>query len=58
MEKINTDLIYCFKTDRIDFMSTEEVPWTLDGEFGGRKTAVTIKNEHKAIEIKVKKKPS
>lgn len=58
LEKINTDLIYCFKTDRIDFMSTEEVPWTLDGEFGGRKTAVTIKNEHKAIEIKVKKKPS
>ena len=58
LEKINTDLIYCFKTDQIDFMSTEEVPWTLDGEFGGRKTAVTIKNEHKAIEIKVKKKPS
>lgn len=58
LEKINTDLIYCFKTDRIDFMSTEEVPWTLDGEFGGRKTAVTIKNEHKALEIKVKKKPS
>ena len=58
LEKINTDLIYCFKTDRIDFMSTEEVPWTLDGEFGGRKTAVTIKNEHKAIENKKKKKPS
>ena len=58
LEKINTNLIYCFKTDRIDFMSTEEVPWTLDGEFGGRKTAVTIKNEHKALEIKVKKKPS
>lgn len=56
LEKINTDLIYCFKTDKIEFMSEEEVPWTLDGEFGGRKTNVVIANEHKAIEIQVKKK--
>ena len=28
-------MIYSFKSDEVEFMAREEVPWTLDGEFGG-----------------------
>ena len=33
--KIDTDQMYCFKSASLRFESEEEVPWTLDGEFGG-----------------------
>lgn len=50
----DTDLIYSFKTDKISFYSEIEVPWTLDGEYGGIHTAVRIQNCHQAVEIMVK----
>ena len=34
MAEDNTDLIYSFKTKKLTIESDEEVPWTLDGEFG------------------------
>ena len=34
--KIDTDQMYCFKSASLRFESEEEVPWTLDGEFGGK----------------------
>jgi YegS/Rv2252/BmrU family lipid kinase len=52
----NTDLIYSFKTSRITFSSKEEVPWTLDGEYGGSPTEAVIENQQQALEILVKKK--
>lgn len=52
----NSDLIYSFKTDSIRFYTEMEVPWTLDGEFGGVHTQVEIKNRRQAIEIMVKHK--
>ena len=47
----DSDLIYSFKTNEIKFTSKEPVGWTLDGEFGGEHTELTIKNLQKRIEI-------
>lgn len=52
----DTELIYSFKSDRISFLSEEEVSWTLDGEFGGSHRDVNICNLQKALEIMVKNK--
>ncbi len=47
----DSDLIYSFKTNEIRFLSKEPVGWTLDGEFGGEHTNLTIKNLQKRIEM-------
>ncbi|MBO5303819.1 MAG: YegS/Rv2252/BmrU family lipid kinase [Lachnospiraceae bacterium] len=52
----NTDLIYSFKTSQLNFLSEEEVAWTLDGEFGGSLQEVNIRNLQQAMEIMVKNK--
>ncbi|SKB57022.1 lipid kinase, YegS/Rv2252/BmrU family [Lachnospiraceae bacterium] len=44
-----------FKSKRIRFESLEEVPWTLDGEFGGRPRVVELENMHKALQMIVPK---
>lgn len=49
----DTDLIYSFKTDRVHFTCKNEIPWTLDGEFGGDHQEVTVRNIHRALELKV-----
>ncbi len=51
MQDIDTDCMYCFKTSQILFMSEDEVPWTLDGEYGGHQRKVSIQNEMQALEI-------
>lgn len=50
----NTELIYSFKTGEIRFDTEIEVPWTLDGEYGGAHQQAVIKNWHRAVEIMVK----
>ena len=45
--------VYTFKTKKITFDSVEEIPWTLDGEFGGEQDYVEIENVQKAMEIMV-----
>lgn len=50
-QNIDTDLMYCFKTARLEVESKEEVSWTLDGEFGGRHTSVVIENRKRALPI-------
>lgn len=52
----NTDLIYSFKTNHICFYTEKEVPWTLDGEYGGAHKTVVVDNCHKAVEIMVQRK--
>lgn len=47
----DTDMIYSFKTDEVKIVAKSEVPWTLDGEFGGDHTEVTVKNICKAIDM-------
>lgn len=50
---IDTDAMYCFKTSKVSFESEDKVPWTLDGEFGGKHKKVHIENACKAIEIRI-----
>ena len=35
IEQMDSKYMYTFKSGRIMFESIEEIPWTLDGEFGG-----------------------
>ena len=46
-------LIEQVDTKKITFDSVEEIPWTLDGEFGGEQDYVEIENVQKAMEIMV-----
>ncbi len=50
----DTDLIYSFKSSKVSFLCEEEVPWTLDGEYGGSLRDITVQNEQKALDIMVK----
>lgn len=50
---LDTDYMYCFKAAHVTFESEEELPWTLDGEFGGIHRKVDIENLHRALEIKI-----
>lgn len=54
---INTDCMYCFKTNELRITSEEEIAWTLDGEFGGKHREVNIKNQMQALCIKVPDEP-
>ena len=51
MAEDNTDMIYSFKTRQLTIETDEEVPWTLDGEFGGNHSYVDIENRHKALNL-------
>lgn len=53
IEQVDTKHMYTFKTRKITFDSVEEIPWTLDGEFGGEQDYVEIENAQKAMEIMV-----
>lgn len=51
---IDTNAMYCFRTDKVVLESEKAVAWTLDGENGGSHTRVEIRNICKAIDIRVK----
>ena len=48
---IESDMLYRFDTDSLEFESSEEVKWTRDGEFGGAHSHVKIQNLHEAVDI-------
>ena len=48
-----SDRIYSFKTDELRISPYQAIPWTLDGEFGGEQTQITIKSMHRALNIRV-----
>ena len=50
----DTDLIYSFKSRKLTITSEDEVPWTLDGEYGGSHTEVEIENHHQALNLYLK----
>lgn len=54
MRQINPDRMYSFRSGSIKFESIEEIPWTLDGEFGGVHDSVVVTNKKKALDIMVK----
>lgn len=51
----DTDMVYSFKTSEVKFTSTTEIPWTLDGEYGGSHEEVLVKNLKQTVSIMVKK---
>lgn len=53
IEQIDTKHMYTFKSGHITFDSVEEIPWTLDGEYGGEHDMVVIENMQKQLEIMV-----
>ena len=53
ISQINSKYMYSFKTGSIRFESLEEIPWTLDGEFGGQHDTVEIHNCQNTLEIMV-----
>lgn len=46
------DCVYKFRAKNIKMTSSDPVDWTLDGEFGGKKSEVVIQNLEKALIIK------
>lgn len=51
MKEERNDLVYKFKASSLHIVSKEPVDWVLDGEFGGRRTEVSVENLYKRIEI-------
>lgn len=47
--------MHVFKAEALTICAKEEIPWTLDGEFGGDWKEVTIYNNQKAVEVAVPK---
>ena len=56
IEQVDTKHMYSFKAKKITFESLEEIPWTLDGEYGGSHDMVEIINQNKAMELMVPSK--
>lgn len=56
ISQIDTKYMYSFKTNEISFESLEEIPWTLDGEFGGQHDEVIIRNCKQALKLVVPEK--
>lgn len=57
LSELNNKHFYSVKTDRIEIETEEEIPWTLDGEFGGNHKNVEIINHKQAVSIMVKQIP-
>ncbi|MCM1495103.1 MAG: diacylglycerol kinase family lipid kinase [Bacteroides sp.] len=51
ISEVNDKYMYCFKAARIEIISEEEIPWVMDGEFGGEHKEVVIENHQKALQI-------
>ena len=53
IKQIDSNHVYSFRSGEIHFESVEEIPWTLDGEFGGEHDEVTILNKKQGLLIMV-----
>lgn len=56
VESFDTKYMYTFKSGNLIFESREEIPWTLDGEYGGQHDKVHIMNKKRALQIMVQSK--
>ena len=57
IKEMDSKYIKTFKTSDIEIEAQEEIPWTLDGEYGGMQKKVKIMNHKRAIPIMAKKIP-
>ncbi len=55
MEQINSKYITTFKARRIVFESEKEIPWTLDGEYGGSHKTAVVEVKQRAVTIMLPK---
>lgn len=54
---LDTKYIKSFRTSKIKFESTEEISWTIDGEYGGTCKKAEVENINKAVQF-ITKSPS
>lgn len=54
--EFDSKYMYAFKASEITFEAESEIPWTVDGEFGGKRKCAKIVNHKQAISIKVNQK--
>ncbi len=47
------ELLYFFRTPKLEVLAETPIPWTLDGEFGGSVEQVEIQNRRSALRIQV-----
>ncbi len=52
-QDFSSEYFYYFKTDKVSFEFFEDVPWTLDGEYGGTVRQATVENMHHAVNIMI-----
>ncbi len=52
LKEETSNLVIKFKTSQIRFWSDEPVDWVLDGEFGGSRTEVEIRNLYRRLTIR------
>lgn len=52
-KRVKSEYIYTFKTPRLTVESEENVPWTVDGEFGGEHMKAVIENKQKVLHIRI-----
>lgn len=52
LKEEHNELVYKFKTKRLQVVSEEPVDWVLDGEFGGSRTEVFVENLYRQMEIR------
>ena len=57
MKQINPQRMYSFKSGEVKFECEEEIPWTLDGEFGGTHREVVVRDRRQALSIMVDEIP-
>jgi len=50
-EEVDERYMYSFRTKKIEIISAEPIPWTLDGEYGGDHTRVVVENRKRALEF-------
>ena len=51
MQNRDTDLIDSFKTSWVELEAVHEIPWTMDGEYGGSWKRVRIENRKQAFRL-------
>ena len=49
--RMDSSLIYHFKTDHLTIMSEDPISWTRDGEFGGEHNYVELTNIRQKLKI-------
>ena len=53
--EFDSPFIYYFKSSEFHFTTDEDIPWTLDGEYGGSEPDISLCTLHKVIQIMVDK---